>query len=180
MEFLEQLTGIQGLVPDPHFIGGGLHQIPRGAKLGIHADFNRYARLKLDRRINALFFLNRDWDPAWGGQLELWDREMKECRRRVDPIFNRLVVFNTTSDSYHGHPDPLACPEHVTRKSIAFYYYSNGRPLRERRIAHSTLWQRRPGHERDDLGDRTLTSLPRRALRAIVPQALKDALRGRR
>ena len=149
--FLENLTGIEGLIPDPHFKGGGLHSIPAGAHLDVHADFNRYNELKLDRRINALLYLNRDWDPAWGGQLELWNRDMSECRQRIDPIFNRLAIFSTTSTSYHGHPDPLRCPEGVTRKSIAFYYYTNGRPTSEKRGAHSTLWQPRPGetHERD-------------------------------
>ena len=179
VEFLEDLTGITGLIPDPHFIGGGLHQNPRGAKLEIHADFNRYKRLALDRRINALFFLNPNWDPKWGGQLELWDRDMKECRQRLDPIFNRLVVFNTTSDSYHGHPDPLVCPNEVTRKSLAFYYYSNGRPASERRRAHSTLWQRRPGDEKRAVGAGDLLPAARKALRRWMPQAVKD-LFGRR
>jgi hypothetical protein len=166
--FLENLTGISGLIPDPHFKGGGLHQIPRGARLDVHADFNRYNELKLDRRINVLLYLNRDWDPAWGGQLELWNRDMSECRQRIEPSFNRMAVFSTTSTSYHGHPDPLRCPEGVSRKSIAFYYYTNGRPASERRVAHSTLWQRRPGEPRVKDSERRLLRRARRLLGRLL------------
>ena len=71
---------------------------------------------------------------------------MKECRQRILPILNRCVVFNTTSNSYHGHPDPLTCPEGITRNSIALYYYTNGRDDGfESEREHSTLWQARPG-----------------------------------
>jgi hypothetical protein len=148
LEFLERLTGIEGLVPDPHLEGGGLHQILPGGKLGLHADFNKSLRLKLDRRLNILVYLNEDWAEEYGGHLELWDREMKACVRRILPIKNRMVVFSTTDFSYHGHPVPLACPPGMTRKSLALYYYSNGRPADELNGgAHSTLFRLRPGEE---------------------------------
>lgn len=144
LEFLERLTGIEGLIPDPWFEGGGLHQIPRGGFLKIHADFNRHQRLNLDRRINALWYLNPDWKDEYGGCLELWDQDMQECRQRILPLFNRCVIFNTTDTSYHGHPEPLSCPEGWTRKSMALYYYSSGRPESEQSESHSTLFQVRP------------------------------------
>lgn len=144
--FLEQLTGIGGLVPDPHFLGGGLHQIVPGGFLKIHADFNRHPQLNLDRRLNVLIYLNRDWTDDYGGHLELWDRGMSHAVRRVLPVAGRCVVFSTTSFSYHGHPDPLTCPPDRTRKSLALYYYSNGRPAEELVAPeHDTLFQNRPG-----------------------------------
>ena len=136
IEFLETLTGIEGLIPDPHFWGGGVHQIVRGGFLKIHADFNRHPKLKLDRRLNLLLYLNRGWQGAWGGNLELWDRNMMECRKRILPIFGRCVIFSTTDFANHGHPDPLDCPEDETRKSLALYYYSNGRPRDEVASGH--------------------------------------------
>jgi hypothetical protein len=145
LQFLEALTGIQGLVPDPHFTGGGLHQIERGGFLGVHADFNRLDRLGLERRLNLLLYLNRDWRDEYGGHLELWDRGMTRCVKRVLPVFNRCVVFSTTDFAFHGHPTPLTCPEGWTRKSLATYYYSNGRPASEVSDSHSTLFQQRPG-----------------------------------
>ncbi|HKV40002.1 MAG TPA: 2OG-Fe(II) oxygenase [Blastocatellia bacterium] len=143
--FLEKLTGISGLISDPYYIGGGLHQIERGGFLAVHADFNKLEKLNLDRRLNALIYLNRDWKEEYGGHLELWDRSMSACAKRVLPIFNRLVVFSTTEHSFHGHPIPLSCPANRTRRSIATYYYTNGRPEEEESAPHSTLWQSRPG-----------------------------------
>jgi 2OG-Fe(II) oxygenase superfamily len=149
IEFLETLTGIEGLIPDPHFWDGGLHQIVRGGFLKIHADFNRHPKLKLDRRLNLLVYLNRDWREEWGGHLELWDRKMAECRAKILPIFGRCVIFNTTDFSYHGHPDPLGCPNSESRKSVAVYYYSNGRPHDEIGGDHyATLFRKRPGEKR--------------------------------
>ena len=122
--FLEELTGIRGLVSDPYFEGGGLHETKRGGHLGVHADFNIHSKLRLERKINLLIYLNQDWTPDFGGQLELWDREMKECVVRVEPLFGRAVLFNTELDSFHGHPDPLDCPPERSRRSIATYYYA--------------------------------------------------------
>jgi 2-oxoglutarate-Fe(II)-dependent oxygenase superfamily protein len=147
INFLETLTGIDGLIPDPHFWGGGLHQITRGGFLKIHADFNVHEKLRLDRRLNLLLYLNQDWKEEYGGHLELWNRDMSRCEKRVLPIFNRCVVFNTNDYSYHGHPEPLACPESLTRKSLALYYYSNGRPSEETSDPHGTRFKKRPSEK---------------------------------
>lgn len=137
--FLETLTGIEGLIPDPYFGGGGLHQIEPGGFLKIHADFNVHPKLRLDRRVNLLIYLNRDWHEEWGGHLELWNEEMTACRQRILPAFNRTVVFSTTDTSFHGHPHPLAAPAGVTRKSVSLYYYTAGRP--DRSEAHDTIFR---------------------------------------
>ena len=113
LEFLEGLTTIRGLIPDPYFVGGGFHETGRGGKLGIHADFRINEQLHLHRRLNVIIYLNEEWKPEWGGALELWDRDMKVKVREVMPVFNRCVVFNTDADSFHGHPDPLCTPEGV-------------------------------------------------------------------
>ena len=140
LEFLETLTGIDGLVPDPYFAGGALHQIVRGGFLKVHADFNWHPKLRLDRRLNVLVYLNRGWRVEWGGALELWDRGMNGPAASILPLFNRTVVFTTTDSSFHGHPRPLACPDGVTRKSVSLYYYSNGRPEAERSAPHDTIF----------------------------------------
>lgn len=144
IKFLEKLTGIEGLIPDPHFWGGGLHQIKPKGFLKVHSDFNFHPVLKVDRRINLLIYLNKDWDESYGGQLELWDREITKCEQKILPVFNRCVIFNTTDFSYHGHPAPLACPPDRTRKSLALYYYSNGRPEEEISRSSQTMWKLTP------------------------------------
>lgn len=144
LEMLEALTGIEGLIPDPYFGGGGPHQIEQGGFLKVHADFNWHPKLKLDRRLNVLVYLNEDWEESFGGHLELWDREMTTAEAKILPVFNRTVVFSTTDTSYHGHPDPLTCPRDRSRKSVSFYYYTAGRPESERSAPHDTVFVERP------------------------------------
>ena len=138
--WLEALTGIEGLIPDPYFGGGGLHQIEPGGFLKVHADFNVHPKLKLDRRLNMLIYLNKEWREEWGGHLELWDTEGRGAVERILPLFNRTVVFSTGDTSYHGHPHPLASPPGVTRKSVSLYYYTAGRPAEERSAPHDTIF----------------------------------------
>jgi Rps23 Pro-64 3,4-dihydroxylase Tpa1-like proline 4-hydroxylase len=164
LQFLERLTGINHLIPDALFEGGGLHQILPGGFLKIHADFNKHPESKLDRRLNVILFLNKDWSEDYGGQFEVWDPQMTACRKKVLPIFNRLVVFSTTDTSFHGHPDPLRCPQGLTRKSIATYYYTNGRPEAELSPSHSTIYKLRP---RRDWAAGRLNGLLRPLLYAI-------------
>ena len=144
LEFLEALTGIRGLIPDPHFLGGGLHETAKGGHLSIHADFNAHPRLKLRRRMNLILFLNEGWKQEWGGALELWERDMSACRVKVLPEIGNAVVFNTDEDSFHGHPDPLGCPPDVYRRSIALYYYTAVENLNELR-QRTTDFRARPG-----------------------------------
>lgn len=168
LNFLEVLTGIDGLIPDPHWDGGGLHQIQSGGKLAIHADFNSNNRTKLDRRLNLLLYLNKDWEASYGGDLELWDQGMTACVKKVPPLFNRIVIFSTTDTTYHGHPDPLTCPPDRCRRSLALYYYSNGRPEGEASRGRSTLFVRRPGDTFKTAWHRRLTPRMPKLLRRIV------------
>lgn len=172
IDFLEALTGIEGLLPDPHYGGGGLHQIRPGGFLKVHADFNRHQRLNVDRRLNALLYLNKNWDESYGGALELWNRDMTSVENAVLPVFNRLVVFATTDFAYHGHPEPLTCPPDRARRSMALYYYTNGRPDDEVARDHSTLFQRRPGER--------FRPSRRDSLKRWIPPAMADFISSRR
>lgn len=147
IEMLERLTNIKGLIPDPWLRGGGLHQILPGGKLDIHIDFNKHHHLNLHRRLNVLLYLNKDWKEEYGGHLELWDQDMNHCVKKISPIFNRLVIFETTDTAYHGHPDPLMCPEGMTRKSMAWYFYTRDGSLVE---PHSTMFKARPTDTTND------------------------------
>ena len=148
LEFLEGLTTIQGLIPDPYFNGGGFHETTRGGKLGIHADFRINEQLHLHRRLNLIVYLNEQWDESYGGNLELWSRDMKEKCREVPPLFNRCVIFNTDATSYHGHPDPLTTPGGVPRRSMALYYYTASKEIYNEIPSKSTIYQARPGDDR--------------------------------
>ena len=145
VSYLEQLTGISNLIPDYTMDGGGLHQTLRGGHLNIHADFTtHHTHENWARRVNILLYLNEEWHDDWGGKLELWDPEMTACQGTVTPAGNRMLVFTTSEDSFHGHPDGLTCPPDMARRSLAMYYFTEeAAPVRK-----STNYQARPEETR--------------------------------
>lgn len=150
-DFLQTLTGIQGLIVDQTLRGGGLHCSARGGKLDLHIDHNVHPVTGLHRRVNVILYLNPHWEEEWNGALELWEDlngKPRRCLNLVQPKLGKLVVFNTSEVSWHGHPDPLLCPEGETRKSIALYYWTAQAP---EKVAdpHSTVYAGRPGDMRD-------------------------------
>ena len=153
LNFLQKLTSVkEKLIVDPQLNGGGLHEIKKGGVLKIHTDFNKHPSLKLDRRINVLIYLNKDWKDQYGGHLELWDKDMLGCKKKILPTFNKMVIFSTNDFSNHGHPDPVICPLNQSRKSIALYYFSEGRPLEDldkNHIKNRTYFKNRVGFEND-------------------------------
>ncbi|MDO6746807.1 2OG-Fe(II) oxygenase [Gilvimarinus sp. 1_MG-2023] len=145
LAWLEKLTGISGLIADSEFTGGGFHSTLPGGKLDLHADFNIHLRNGLDRRLNLIMFLNKNWPESYGGHLELWDKDLALPPQKILPVFNRVVIFGTTDFTFHGHPLELTCPADRYRKSLALYYYSNGRPDHEKSgEQHLTLFKERP------------------------------------
>lgn len=140
---LSDITGIQDLLWDPSYNGGGMHQTASSGRLDVHIDFNRLPELNWYRRLNLLLFLNENWKDSWGGRLELWDRDVKKCHHSFEPIFNRCVIFETSDISYHG-VTPVSCPPGVTRRSFALYYYSQQPPAHQIEGDHTTIFRARP------------------------------------
>jgi hypothetical protein len=145
VRFLGSLSGIEGLVADDSLAGGGLHQSQSGGFLNIHADFTVHPRHRnWQRQVNVLLYLNEEWPSGYGGDLELWSTDMKRCERVVAPIGNRVVIFRTSADSFHGHPEPLRCPEGTSRRSLALYYFTEETDPTVR----STEYRARPGESK--------------------------------
>lgn len=168
VSFVSELTGIADLHPDDVMDGGGLHRSLPGGFLNVHADFTaHHSKPGWRRRVNLLLYLNPRWEPAWGGQLELWSKDMDHCVARVDPVANRVLLFTTDVDSYHGHPEPLRFPAGQSRRSLALYYFTI-----EDHVPHrSTDYRARPG----DGARGALIYLDKKALR--VYDVLKRGLR---
>jgi len=125
LSFLSKLTGINGLLADSQLEGGGIHQSGKGGFLNIHADFTSHPHQKNWRRkLNLFLYLNKTWEKEWGGEIELWDKQINNSIVKAAPIFNRCLIFLTDVDSFHGHPSPMVCPKNVTRNSIALYYFT--------------------------------------------------------
>lgn len=128
---VEELTGISPLVGD--LLGGGMHQTVAGGHLDVHVDFNQHPhRPGWRRALNLLIYLNVDWRPGDGGELELWDGA--ECRSIIEPVGGRAVLFPTSDTSWHGHPNPVAAGK--VRRSLAVYFFTPGQVDR----SHSTEW----------------------------------------
>jgi hypothetical protein len=140
---LEYITGIENLIWDPKFSGGGMHQTGRSGWLDVHVDFNFNEELQYHRRLNILVYLNPVWESSWGGNLELWDPEVKNLFHNIEPILNRCVIFTTSEISQHG-VSAVKCPEDIQRKSIAAYYYTKEAPVGWDGKKHSTVFSARP------------------------------------
>lgn len=163
LDFLEDLTGLKGLVSDLRLDGGGYHLTRRGGRLAVHTDFSHHRRSKMRRKLNLILYLNKDWKEEFGGHLELWDKDLTKCYQRVLPIFNRCVIFATDAGSPHGQPDALMCPPDRGRQSLALYYFdvpSDTSPL------IGTRYMNRPSEEK--------------LIKRLLPPMLYDALRKHR
>jgi Rps23 Pro-64 3,4-dihydroxylase Tpa1-like proline 4-hydroxylase len=145
LRFLEKLAGVENLIADAKLVGGGLHQVMSGGKLSMHIDYSHHPQNNLFRRINLLVYLNKDWTEEYGGHLELWDAKLKERQVRILPVFNRCAIFSTSDISYHGHPEPLACPDHMSRKALSLYYFTKEPPEGKEHVVHNTLFRSRKG-----------------------------------
>ncbi len=141
LDFLGELTGIEGLIADPHFRGAGPSLTLPGGHLALHADFNRDRTRHLERKVTAIYYLGTDWAPEWGGALELWDEGQTRCEASYLPVLDRLVVMAHGDTYWHGHPAPLACPPDRFRASVSAYFYVAS-PSPQEDDAHGAIWAR--------------------------------------
>jgi hypothetical protein len=118
----KQLTNIDNLEYDEYLHGAGLHAHPRNGRLNIHLDYEKHPYSGKERRLNIILFITKDWDPLWNGANELWDKDVTECITKTDVKFNRAILFKTNDISWHGLPEKIACPTHIYRQSLAYYY----------------------------------------------------------
>jgi hypothetical protein len=123
---LSEITGIWQLLPDPYLQGAGYAAMKRGDFFKIHSDRNVAYDTGLTRRLVMIVFLNREWDPKYRGQLELWNHEATRCDVSVEPLYNRTILFEVADPNYHGVPTPLECPVDRSRQSFMVYYHTVG------------------------------------------------------
>ncbi len=139
LDFLSALTGMPGLIADPHFRGAGPSLTLPGGHLALHADFNRDRTRHLERKLTVIYYLGLDWQPTWGGALELWDEPRTRCEASYLPLLDRLIVMDHGDTHWHGHPQPLACPDGRFRASVSAYYYVAA-PASGEEDSHGAIW----------------------------------------
>lgn len=130
---VKEVTGRLDVQSDVGLHGGGWHAHTTSGKLNVHVDYNIHPKLQLQRHYNLIVYITPDWDPLWGGGLELWSHDeqtnrAKELKRLVVNKFNRAVLFDTTQNSWHGLPAELRCPSGIVRQSLAVYYVTEPEP----------------------------------------------------
>lgn len=146
LKSVSDIFNIPKLMPDPYFTGGGLNVTVSGGLLDVHVDGNYHDASGLNRRINAILYLNPGWQEGWGGEFGLYDETGDKLIKKIAPIHNRLVIFDTNDKSFHGLPDPLNFPEGHARRSIILYYYTKEeRPSDQVTVnePHSALWKKK-------------------------------------
>ena len=143
LEMMSDLMNIPHLISDAHLTGGGIHETNSGGRLDVHVDFNYIDSKKWYRRLNILIYFNKNWKEEYGGYLDIWDKDVKECYGSFAPIFNRACGFATSEISFHG-VTPLTCPPDVMRKSFATYFYTAEAPPDWSGQIHSTIFKARP------------------------------------
>ncbi|MBN8884534.1 MAG: 2OG-Fe(II) oxygenase [Rudaea sp.] len=171
LKLIGTITGIDDLLYDPFYLGGGTHENRSGQLLQAHIDFNYHPSERWHRRLNLIVYLNHGWEEGWGGNLELWRDPYTDAKpaARIAPVFNRCVIFETTEHSWHGF-DMIVSGDGQTlrsRKSVALYFYTKNRPEQEAAGKHSTHYVNRQLPERYVAGH-TLSAADVAELRDLI------------
>jgi hypothetical protein len=176
LDTLSYVMDMPNLLADAELQGGGIHETgPRG-HLDVHVDFNYIKERDLHRRLNILIYFNPDWKEEWGGNIELWDKDVQVLEQSFSPVFNRCVVFETNEISFHG-VTAVTCPPDRARKSFAAYYYTKEPPAHWTGEWHDTIFKARPDEKVKGMVLMPMEKAKRAATMALYK--IKDKIRGR-
>jgi Rps23 Pro-64 3,4-dihydroxylase Tpa1-like proline 4-hydroxylase len=165
-QWMATVTGIDDVFVTDDNLGCGLHEGKNGSFLDVHIDFNIHAEKNVHRRLNMLIYMNKDWKPEYGGDLEMWNADMTNCDKKVAPLFNRAVIFETNEISYHGY-SKITVPAGMTRKSIYTYFYTD---TREGAVKyHDTIFKPRP----DDTITKKIATSTKETLKNFIKRQLR-------
>ena len=133
---ISDITGIEHLLYDPAYQGGGVHRNFEGYRHMSHIDYNYHNNTRWHRRLNLIVYITPGWKDDWGGALFLYEDGSKprlSKKIRVPCLYNRAILFATHLHSWHG-VETISFPEGtkpVTRDSIALYFFTEERPAEQ-------------------------------------------------
>lgn len=140
INWLENITGIQSLITDPHLIGAGYSKNSSGDSLKPHVDFNWNNRLKLHRAVSLIIYLTPGWKPEWGGSLDFYDADKEKIIKTVNCTFNKALIWNYHRKGFHGYADPIQCPVETFRGTFRLFYYISNSTYKPEDLPHRSLY----------------------------------------
>lgn len=149
IKYLEELTGIPSLLPDPHLIGAGYSRSFRGDSLKVHTDFNWNEELKLHRALSLIIYITPGWEKEWGGGLSFYNKELNQ-EYKVDCLFNTALIWKYDKYGYHGYKEPITCPEGISRNTLRLFYYVSDSQHKKDDPPHRSLYWRNDKGEPTD------------------------------
>lgn len=141
--FVQRLSAFVGypLMVDSTRNFHGVHLYENGDSLDIHVDAGIHPTLRHKKQVTVGFYLSHQWKESYGCELEIWrgsnagieKPEIYECVKKIAPVFNRMVIFTNTDNSWHGNPVPADCPPEARRIFITVSYLSHNTTFDNRR-----------------------------------------------
>jgi Rps23 Pro-64 3,4-dihydroxylase Tpa1-like proline 4-hydroxylase len=164
---VSKITGLSAMEADAELYAGGISAMPRGAYLKPHLDNSHDKARERYRVLNLLYYVTPDWDPANGGNLQLWDQGPRGPSRTLESRFNTLVLMITGRQSWHSVNEVTA---DQSRCCVSNYYFSKVSPEGQDYF-HATSFRGEPGQP---LADTVMRA--DNAVRTTVLKVLGDKL----
>tara|TARA_B100000242_G_scaffold96699_2_gene66314 strand:+ start:24268 stop:25116 length:849 start_codon:yes stop_codon:yes gene_type:complete len=140
LDLFSKICSIKDICGDPELYAGGISSMSNNCFLNPHIDNSHDRLMKKYRRLNLLFYVNKDWpvNQDIGGNLMLFNGGIKEEPLKINCIFNRLVVMRTDNKSLHAVEKIKS--KNYRRKCVSNYYFSKSSPNNQK-YYHSTSFR---------------------------------------
>lgn len=133
--FIQQLEKLSGkkLYRDDSRNFWGIHKFKNGDHLDIHLDAEVHPATEQKKQLTlGIYMTTQNWTVGNGGNIELWEGDstsIKECKVSLEPLFNRMILFDNSDNSWHGSPNPISCDDDKHRIFVTLSYMSHSTPL---------------------------------------------------
>jgi hypothetical protein len=166
-DVVAKIMGKSSLEIDPSLYNGGVTAMLPGDFMCPHLDNSHdYSRARR-RDVVLLYYFSPFWREDYGGHLELWNDDRAAAPRRFEYQTNRLVIMETTDQSWHSIT-PIVGP--MPRSSVTSYYYAPSSVVSAPRLTKFGAWPHQPGRELLFNSEFILRSIAAKVLpRSLVP-----------
>lgn len=159
-EFIQKLSNICGykLIKDENRNFNGVHIYKNGEKLDIHLDAEVHPKTKDFKILTLGIYLSYNWSENYGCNLEIWngdnwkekDYKLYNCEKKIAPLFNRLILFTNTNNSWHGNPEAVNSYDNNSKRIFITISYLTLNENKNDNYREKALFIRRPEDEYDE------------------------------